>query len=180
MSFKYIPSGNDLPNDIYSIIEISSGSLYPVKYELNSKYDVLFVDRFINLPISYPCNYGYINKTLSEDNDPLDVLVLSPNSLIPKSVINTRPIGLLKLIDESGKDYKILSVPNYNITNQYDNIQDINDINKQLLDQISFFFENYKHLNKNKWVINKGWGDVHKAKDYIIFSRKKYKLKFSI
>ncbi len=180
MSFKNIPSGNDFPNDIFSIIEISSGFLYPVKYELNHKYDVLFVDRFINIPISYPCNYGYINKTLSQDNDPLDVLVMSCNSLIPYCVINTRPIGLLKLIDESGEDFKILSVPNYNISDQYNHIQDINDVSKDFLNKISFFFENYKYLDKNKWVENYGWDDVHKAKDYIISSYKRYKLKFSI
>ncbi len=175
MSFKNIPVGDNIPNDIYSIIEISSYS-YPIKYEYNLKYDSLFVDRFIDVPMFYPCNYGYINKTLSEDKDPLDVLVISPYPLSINTVIHSRPVGMLKLIDESGKDYKILSVPNYDISQQYNNIQDIFDVDKKLLDKISYFFENYKSLEKNKWVENKGWRDVNKAKKLILNCYKKYKL----
>ncbi len=171
MSFKNIPVGNNVPNDIYSIIEISSG-FYPVKYEYNIRYNALFVDRFINVPMFYPCNYGYINNTLSKDNDPLDVLVISPYPLISQSVIHTRPVGLLKLIDESGEDFKILSVPNYDVSNHYNHIQDINDVDKLLLDQINYFFENYKSLEKNKWVENKGWEDVHAAKEIISSCKK--------
>lgn len=175
MSFKNVPVGNNVPNDVYSIIEISSGS-YPIKYEYNSKYNFLSVDRFIDVPMFYPCNYGFINKTLSEDNDPLDILVISPYPLSINSVINSRPVGVLKLIDESGKDYKILSVPNYNISNQYNNIQDICDVDKHLLIKISYFFENYKSLEKDKWVINKGWDNINVAKKIIYSSYKKYKL----
>ncbi len=167
MSLKNIPVGDNIPNDIYSIIEISSG-FYPIKYEYNIKYGALFVDRFINVPMFYPCNYGYINNTLSKDNDPLDVLVISPYPLMSKSVIHTRPVGLLKLIDESGKDFKILSVPNYDVSDQYNNIQDIYDVDKKLLNQIEYFFENYKSLEKNKWVENKGWEDVFEAKKIIV------------
>ncbi len=174
MNLKNIPVGKNVPDDIYSIIEISLGS-YPVKYEYNIDYEVLFVDRFINVPMYYPCNYGYINNTLSKDNDPLDVLVISFYPLIPKSVIHSRPVGILNLIDESGEDYKILAVPNYNVSNEYNNIQDIYDIDKNLLNKINYFFENYKSLEKNKWVKNKGWGDVYEAKKIITSCIKKNK-----
>ncbi len=166
MSLINIPIGDNIPDDIYSIIEISLGS-YPIKYEYNINYGALFVDRFIDVPMYYPCNYGYINNTLSKDNDPLDVLVISLYPLIPKSVIHTRPIGILNLIDESGEDNKILSVPNYDVSEHYNNIQDIYDVDKNLLNKISYFFENYKFLEKNKWIENKGWKDVHEAKKII-------------
>ncbi len=175
MSFKNIPVGNNIPDDIYSIIEISSCS-YPIKYEYNFKYDSLFVDRFIDVSMFYPCNYGYINETLSEDNDHLDVLVISPYPLNINTVIHCRPIGVLNLIDESGIDNKILSIPNYNVSNQYDNIQDICDIDKKILNKIIHFFENYKSLEKDKWVEIKGWKDVNEAKKLILECNDRYKL----
>ncbi|CAL4318783.1 Inorganic pyrophosphatase [Buchnera aphidicola (Eriosoma lanigerum)] len=151
MSFKNIPTGNNFPEDIYAIIEISAFSS-PVKYEMNKNHYELFVDRFISSAMIYPCNYGYINNTKSLDGDPLDILVPTPYPLLAPSVIQCRPIGMLHMKDESGDDAKIIAVPNYNISTEYNSIQDILDFPILLKKQIQHFFENYKNLEKNKWV----------------------------
>lgn len=175
---KYnIPSGIDIPNDIYVIIEIPLNT-YHVKYEKNKEYNCILVDRFIDIPIFYPFNYGYINNTLSKDKDCLDVLLICNYSLHINSVINCRPIGVLKLIDECGEDNKILAVPNYNITNKYNSIQDICDISKKKLNNIWYFFEHYKDLNEDKWVKIDNWYDVHEAKNIILNSINLYKKKY--
>ncbi len=172
-----IPSGKNIPNDIYVIIEIPLNTCY-VKYEKNKKYDSIWVDRFIKVPILYPFNYGYINNTLSDDKDPLDVLVICKYPLYINSVIHCRPIGVLKLTDELGKDNKILAIPNYNITNEYDSIQDICDISKILLNKILYFFKHYKDLEKDKWIEIDNLYDVHESKNIILNSINLYKNKY--
>ncbi len=169
-----IPSGKDIPNDIYVIIEIPLNTCY-VKYEKNKKYNSIWVDRFIKIPIFYPFNYGYINNTLSKDKDSLDVLVICKYPLYINSIIQCRPIGVLKLIDECGEDNKILAIPNYNITDEYNSIQDICDISKDILNNIWYFFEHYKDLDKNKWIKIDNWYDIHEAKNIIINSINLYK-----
>ncbi|WP_343189506.1 inorganic diphosphatase [Buchnera aphidicola] len=175
MEYKNIPSGENIPENIYAIIEISSQST-PVKYEINKKTGILFVDRFIPTPLFYPCNYGYINNTLSEDKDPLDVLVVSPYPLQPKSVILCNPIGILNMEDESGKDPKIIAIPNKKISKIYKNIKNITDLPKIIKNQIQFFFKNYKKLEKKKWVKIKNWGGVKEAKKEILNSIKRKKI----
>ncbi len=169
MLLKKVPCGNNIPHDIYIIIEISYGSSY-VKYEFNNKFNLISVDRFIKSPLVYPFNYGFINKTLYNDGDCLDVILICNYKLIPGSVINCRPIGLLKMKDESGYDNKILAVPNYCVSNKYDNIQDICDVSKNLLNKIYFFFENYKILDNKKWVKIYDWYDINCAKKCILNS----------
>ncbi len=166
MSYNKIPSGINIPNDIYVIIEIPYGHSL-IKYEIDKKYDNIFVDRFIETPVFYPFNYGYINKTLCKDGDNLDVIVINTSSIITGSIINCRPIGGLNMVDESGIDNKIIAVPNYNISNEYNNINDICDISKNTLDKIYYFFENYKSLNLKKWVEIGKWFNIDKSK-YLI------------
>lgn len=166
MYFKNIPTGNDVPNDIYAIIEIPCHS-YPVKYEIN-KDGVLYVDRFISTSMFYPCNYGYINNTIADDGDHLDVLVYSKYPLQIGSVINCRPIGLLKMIDESGEDNKIIAVPHQNISQDYNNIKNIEELPHELKNKIVHFFKHYKDIEKGKWVKNVELADTHAAKDEII------------
>ncbi len=174
MSFKKIPAGNNLPEDIYVIIEISSESL-PVKYEVSKSLDILIVDRFLNTPLYYPGNYGYINKTLSLDGDPIDVLVITQYPLIVGSVINSRPIGLLRVIDESGVDNKIISVPSSVVTGYYDNIKNIFDLSNYILDKIVHFFKYYKSLDKDKWVKVGKFENVDIAKKEISLAYKRFK-----
>ncbi len=173
MNLNNIPTGIFVPDDVYVIIEIQANSI-SVKYEIKKKYGVIFVDRFINTPLIYPCNYGYINNTLSNDGDPLDTLVITPYPLIPYSVIHSRPIGLLKMLDESGKDSKIICVPNYDISNEYKKIKDIFDLSPYLLNKIFYFFKQYKSLEKGKWVKVDCWCNVDYAKNEILKSYKKF------
>ncbi|WP_295164819.1 inorganic diphosphatase [uncultured Buchnera sp.] len=163
MNFNSIKAGNNIPNDIHVIIEIPSNSS-PIKYEVDKKSGILFVDRFISTPMFYPCNYGYINETLSLDGDPLDVLVPSPYPIQSNVVINCKPVGILKMQDESGDDAKIIAVPNSKVSKEYENINDISDISELLKKQISHFFQYYKKLEKEKWVKIIGWGDHKEAK----------------
>ncbi|WP_343153794.1 inorganic diphosphatase [Buchnera aphidicola (Mindarus keteleerifoliae)] len=171
MNLNIIPSGKKIPENIYVIIEISSNS-NPIKYEVNKKTGVLFVDRFIPTPMFYPCNYGYINKTKSEDGDPLDVLIPSPYPILEGSVILCRPVGLLKMIDENGKDNKIIAVPHEHITDIYNNIKDVDDISKDLKSKITHFFLHYKDLEPGKWVKNIQWCNQKEAKKEILFCLK--------
>lgn len=122
----------------------------------------------------YPANYGYIPKTLSEDGDPLDVLVLSPYPVAIGSVIRSRPVGVMYMEDEHGIDAKIIAVPHSKLSKLYENISDIHDVDKLILDRIQHFFEHYKDLEEGKWVKLQGWGDVEKARNEILNSINAY------
>ncbi len=168
MNFNKVPCGNNIPNDVNVIIEISSRSSF-VKYEMHNIYNVLFVDRFLKSSIYYPYDYGYISNTLDVNHkDAIDALVISNFSLLSASVVNTRPVGIFKMFDEDGEDNKIITVPNYNVSDDFNDINDICDVNNSILDKILFFFQNYKLLDKNKSVTIKGWGNVIEAKKVIL------------
>src|SRR5450830_823954 len=110
MNLDRVNSGRDVPNDFNVVIEIPMNG-DPVKYELDKETGALFVDRFMSTAMHYPCNYGYIPHTLSGDGDPVDVLVVTPYPLIPGVVVTCRPIGILKMEDEGGVDFYVLTVP---------------------------------------------------------------------
>ncbi|MCR3755089.1 MAG: inorganic pyrophosphatase [Candidatus Westeberhardia cardiocondylae] len=167
--FSNVPTGENTPEDIYAIIEIPANT-YPVKYEINKETGHIFVDRFIPTTLLYPCNYGYINNTLSHDGDPLDVLVHTPYPLYPGTIIRCKPIGMLDMTDESGKDVKILAVPHETLSTQYNKITDINLFPKFIKTQISYFFKHYKDLEKKKWVKINSWKNSKIAKEEIINS----------
>lgn len=170
MNLDRVGSGKNLPDDINVIIEIPSHS-DPVKYEVDKETGALFVDRFMNTAMFYPCNYGYVPHTLSDDGDPVDVLVISPYALISGSVVRCRPVGMLKMTDEAGEDAKIIAVPH---DSMYDDVQDIKDVSPRLLSQLSHFFEHYKDLEKNKWVKIEGWVGIEEAKAEIVASVASY------
>lgn len=163
MGFNNIPAGKNPPEDVNVVIEIPANSS-PIKYEVDKDHDAIFVDRFMATPMFYPCNYGFIPNTLSEDGDPCDVLVLTPYPVIPGSVIRARPVGVLKMSDEAGTDAKILAAPHSKLTPLYDHVAEIGDLSKVLIDQIQHFFENYKDLEPGKWVKVDGWGSCEEAK----------------
>ncbi|MDH5358024.1 MAG: inorganic diphosphatase [Gammaproteobacteria bacterium] len=170
MNLDRVGSGKNLPEDINVIIEIPSHS-DPVKYEVDKETGALFVDRFMNTAMFYPCNYGYVPHTLSDDGDPVDVLVVSPYALISGSVVQCRPVGMLKMTDESGEDAKIIAVPH---DKMYDDVNDVNDLPARLLEQLSHFFEHYKDLEKNKWVKIEGWVNKEEAAAEIMASVERY------
>jgi inorganic pyrophosphatase len=174
MSYQNIPAGKDLPHDIYVVIEIPANSS-PVKYEIDKDADALFVDRFMASPMFYPANYGYINNTLADDGDALDVLVVTPYPVVPGSVIRCRPVGVLNMTDEAGEDAKLLAVPHEKLTQTYNDVQDITDLPEMLRNQIKEFFENYKNLEKGKWVKVESWEGVESAKAKILVAAAAYK-----
>ncbi len=169
MNLDRVSSGKDVPNEINVIIEIPAHS-DPVKYELDKETGAMFVDRFMSTAMHYPCNYGYVPHTLSKDGDPVDVLVLTPYPLIPGSVIHCRPVGVLKMTDESGDDAKVLAVPVDKLCRSYRKVCSFRDIPEGDLNRISHFFEHYKDLDEGKWVRVGGWGDVDEAKQEILDS----------
>ena len=162
MSLNLVPSGKEMPEDIYVVIEIPQNA-DPIKYEIDKASGAIFVDRFMSTPMFYPCNYGYINNTLSLDGDPVDVLVPTPYPLIPGSVIRCRPVGVLKMSDEAGQDAKLVAVPHSKLTKQYEHINDVHELPELLKAQIRHFFERYKELEAGKWVKVESWGDKAEA-----------------
>ncbi|MGC9491791.1 inorganic diphosphatase, partial [Vibrio genomosp. F10] len=174
MSLKTVPAGLSLPDDIYVVIEIPANA-DPIKYEVDKDTGAVFVDRFMSAPMFYPCNYGYINHTLSLDGDPVDVLVPTPFPLIPGSVIRCRPVGVLNMSDESGEDAKVFAVPHSKLSTEYEHIQNVEDIPPLMKAQITHFFERYKELESGKWVKVEGWEDIDAAKEEIMLSYQRAK-----
>ncbi|QIZ75431.1 inorganic diphosphatase [Ferrimonas lipolytica] len=173
MSLNDVPAGKSLPDDIYVVIEIPANH-DPIKYEVDKDSGALFVDRLMKSPMFYPANYGYVNKTLSLDGDPVDVLVPTPFPLQAGSVIRCRPVGVLKMTDESGEDAKIIAVPHTKLSQEYDNIRDIDDVPELLKAQIKQFFERYKELETGKWVQVDGWEDAAAARAELLSSAERY------
>ena len=174
MNLDRVGYGRNMPNEINVVIEIPAHS-DPVKYEVDKESGAMFVDRFMSTAMHYPCNYGYVPHTLSNDGDPVDVLVLTPVPLISGSVIRCRPVGVLKMTDESGDDAKVLAVPVAKLCSLYKNVKDLNDLPPMILDQIAHFFEHYKDLDEGKWVRVDGWAGVPEAQKEILDSIEMYK-----
>ncbi len=166
MDIKKIPVG-DAPESVNVIIEVSAGST-PVKYEFDKDSGAIFVDRFVHTPMHYPANYGFIPHTLSDDGDPVDVLVLAPESIIPGAVIAARPIGVLMMEDDGGMDEKVLAVPTNKMHLMYADVETHTDLPQIILDEIAHFFQHYKDLEKGKWVKITGWEGAEKAKQLIM------------
>jgi len=173
MILDRVSSGNNVPNDINVIIEIPSHS-DPVKYEVDKETGAMFVDRFMGTAMHYPCNYGYVPQTLSEDGDPVDVLVVTPIPVISGSVIRVRPLGMLCMTDEAGRDSKIIAVPVDKLSSLYTHMNTARDLPKSLLDSIAHFFDHYKDLEPGKWVKIDGWVDAEEAKQEILDSIARY------
>lgn len=173
MDFDKVPAGKSLPDDIYVVIEIPANST-PIKYEIDKDSSAVFVDRFMATPMFYPANYGYIPHTLSEDGDALDVLVVTPYPVVPGSVIRARPVGILNMSDEAGKDAKLVAVPHTKLSKLYDDVKEATDLPPLLLKQIAHFFENYKDLEEGKWVKVDGWDNAEAARAEIMKSAAAY------
>ncbi len=173
MNLEQIPAGKDVPDDINVIIEIPAQSS-PVKYELDKESGAMVVDRFMATAMFYPANYGFVPHTLSEDGDPVDVLVVTPHPLITGSVIRCRPVGMLKMTDESGVDAKIIAVPVDKLSPIYSQVQSCDDLPELLRSQICHFFEHYKDLEPGKWVKINGWSGPDEAREEILSSQKRF------
>lgn len=167
MNLDAIAIGQSPPSDINAIIEVALGG-EPIKYEIDKIAGTLVVDRFLYTPMRYPGNYGFVPHTLSDDGDPIDVLVANTRPIVPGAVINVRPIGVLKMDDESGGDEKIITVPSIKLTRRYAHVQTYKDLPEITCMQIEHFFLHYKDLEPRKWVKLKGWGDADEAKQLVL------------
>ena len=176
MGLENLPAGKQVPDDINVVIEIPSNS-HPIKYEVDNESVLVMADRFLGTAMFYPCEYGFVPHTLSEDGDPVDVLVVSPYTLIPGSALRCRPVGMLRMTDESGKDAKILAVPVDKLTPRYKHVQKPDDLGNELLNAIEHFFKHYKDLEPGKWVKIDGWEGVDSAREEILASVKRYEKK---
>jgi inorganic pyrophosphatase len=166
MNLNAIKVGENPPEDVNVVVEVAIGG-EPIKYEMHKEAGTLVVDRFLYTPMRYPGNYGFVPHTLSEDGDPIDVLVANTRPIVPGAVINVRPVGVLRMTDESGGDEKIIAVPVQKLTQRYVNVRNYSDLPKITLEQIQHFFEHYKDLETGKWVRIEGWGDVDEAKELV-------------
>lgn len=167
MLLDKISVGKNPPKEVNVIIEIPMNS-DPVKYEFDKDAGAIIVDRFLQVAMHYPCNYGFIPHTLSGDGDPADVMVICQYPIVPGAVIACRPVGVLLMEDESGQDEKIIAVPTDKLDPSYSHIKSINDISDIMKGRINHFFESYKKLDKNKWVKIIGWEDKEKAEQLIL------------
>ena len=166
MRIDAIPIGTNPPHDVNVIIEVPIGG-EPIKYEMDKPSGALFVDRFLYTPMRYPGNYGFIPHTLSDDGDPLDVLVCNTRAIFPGAVLNCRPVGVLIMEDNAGGDEKIIAVPSTKTTQRYDRVRSIADLPEITLKQIEHFFAHYKDLEPGKWARIDRWGDETDARRMI-------------
>lgn len=167
MRIDAIAIGENPPEDVNVIIEVPLGG-QPIKYELDKEAGTLVVDRFLYTPMSYPGNYGFVPHTLSEDGDPIDVLVINTRELVPACVINVRPVGVLIMEDNAGQDEKVIAVPSHALTKRYDSVLTISDLPEITKEQIEHFFEHYKDLEPGKWVKIGDWHGAEIAKKLIV------------
>ncbi len=175
MSLLTVSCGKDVPHDVNVIIEIPMND-FPVKYEVDKDTGAMFVDRFLSTAMTYPVNYGYIPQTLSEDGDPVDVMLLTPAPIIHGSVVRARIIGMLRMTDDGGKDAKLMAVPVSKLCKDFDHIQSYTDLPRSLLAKIEHFFQHYKDLEEGKWAKVEGWEGRDAAHQEIIQSIQRYQL----
>ncbi len=146
--------GENTPHEFNAIIEIPKGSFN--KYEIDKETGLIALDRANYSATPYPFDYGFAPQTLWEDNDPLDVIILTTFPLHPGIVVKVRPVAVMEMIDSGESDYKIIAVPADD--KRWDNVVDLTDINQHNLKEFKHFFETYKEL--------KGKGDVVEVHGY--------------
>ena len=156
---------------IEAVIEIPRGSRN--KYEVDHATGRVHLDRVLYTPFVYPVDYGYFDKTLGGDGDPLDALVLLEFPVFPGVVVNVRAVGVLPMEDDGGMDEKILCVPAKD--KRWDHIQDINDVPEQTRNEIEHFFSHYKDLEPGKWVKCGKWANKAEAERLIAEAKANYK-----
>jgi len=138
-----------------------------IPYGCNVKYEVqngkLVCDRVLHTPMQYPFNYGYLTDTLADDGDNLDAVLLTQTLFVPKTHIKVKIIGALITEDEKGQDEKILVMPVESIDPRFKDVNNLSNITSDVKEQIKFFFNYYKTLEKNKWINVKDYVDRDQA-----------------
>lgn len=173
MSLQNLPAGKEAPHDIYVMVEIPMNVPH-IKYEMDKDTELLFVDRFPMSTMSYPAHYGFVNKTLDMDGDPLDAFVYTDLPVHPGVVVRARPVGVLFTEDESGGDAKLICVPHKKLDPRFEKIQNYTDLPEMFIKQVEDFFACHKNLEAGKWVKVKAWGDAKEAMKVIEKDMKSY------
>ncbi len=169
--WRRIPAGDKPPDLVNVVVEVISGSRD--KYEYNLDWEAFVLDRVLHSSVVFPVEYGFIPQTWFDDNDPLDIMVLTYEPTEVGCIIKVRPIGVLIMEDEKGEDPKILSV----LVNdpRFDGFHEITNVHPHKLREIQEFFEVYKRLEPHKWVKFKAWKSSQEAKKIIDYSINLYK-----
>jgi len=154
--------GDDFPDIVEVVVEVPKGSRN--KYEYDHDSDRIKLNRVLYSYVHYPADYGFIEGTLAEDGDEVDILVLIEEPTFSGCLIDARPIGMLKMRDEKGPDNKVLGVPVSDP--RWRHMQDIHEVPPHLLNEIENFFLTYKRLEA-KVVTSEGWEDAKKTKEYL-------------
>jgi inorganic pyrophosphatase len=168
--WKDIPSGDNPPHMLNMVIEVVSGSRD--KYEYSLKWEAFVLDRIIPSSVVFPVEYGFVPQTWFDDEDPLDIMVLSYAPLTVGCIVKVRVIGALIIEDEEGLDAKILSV----LVNdaRFEGYHDIADVHGHRLVEIQEFFETYKRLEPHKWVKVREWKNAEQTSEIIRYAIEKY------
>lgn len=168
--YNYPVRSKKFPKEIPMYVEVAKGSR--CKYEYNHKTGFITLDRILHSAVFYPYNYGFVPQTLCDDGDPLDILVMSNEALVPGSIVNVKPVCYMVMEDEKGMDEKLLGViandPNFS------HISSLESVPIHQLKEISQFFETYKALEKNKWVKVGDWKDTQETLNLIKTTNNNY------
>jgi inorganic pyrophosphatase len=167
MNLDKIAIGRNPPKEVNVVVEVPVGG-EPIKYEMDKDAGALVVDRFLYTPMRYPGNYGFVPHTLSDDGDPIDVLIANQRGVVPGAIMAVRPVGVLKMEDEAGGDEKVIAVPVPRLTRRYESVHNYLDLPAITRDQIEHFFAHYKDLENGKWVKIVGWGNAIEAEQMIM------------
>lgn len=169
MSLLTIPIGRNAPEEVHAIIEIPKGSSN--KYEYDLKLEAFVLDRVLYSPLYYPCDYGWIPATLSEDGDPLDILVIGSHPTFPGCVVRARPLGSLMMRDEEGTDYKVLAVSSRDP--RFREARVLDDLPGHILKELVHFFTVYKELEEKETEVL-GWQDRDTVHRIILECHRRY------
>ena len=174
MNLNAVSIGKNPPYEVNVVIEVPIGG-EPIKYEMDKQSGALVVDRFLYTSMRYPGNYGFIPHTLSDDGDPVDVIVANTRAIAPGAIMSCKVVGVLLMEDEQGGDEKLLAVPSAQLTQRYAQVENYSDLPKITLNQIEHFFGHYKDLESGKWVKIIRWGDAEEARKLVMEGIKRAK-----
>ena len=169
--WRDLPAGDSPPELLNMIVEVVSNSRD--KYEYNIEWEAFVLDRIIPSSVVFPVEYGFVPQTWFDDDDPLDIMVLSYTPLNVGCILKVRVIGALIIEDEGGLDAKILSVLVNDM--RFEGFKDISDVHKHELVEIQEFFETYKRLEPHKWAKTRDWKNAKEAWEIVRYAQEKYR-----